>query len=213
MRRLTVILLFVSALLSQACSRESELITAIKNNDHGKVKQMLEAAGDVDAPFGKEQRTALMLSSFHGSPELVELLLDEGALVSKADRYGRTPLHFAAKAGNCENIRTLVRGGATIDHRYDEPYYTPLMEAAQVGSPTSTKCLIALGADINHRDGSGYTALMHAVWSRNVETVKVLIDAGAETAPRNTQGYTAADIALGLELDEIRRIVNRESPR
>lgn len=208
-RGITMILLFLLALLFVSCHTESALVTAIKANDIVRVRTLLEAGADVNAAVDKEQRTALHLAAFWGGPELIDLLLQKGASVSRADAYGRTPLHFAAR-GNCQNINKLVGSGASVDPYKGQPYYTPLMEAAVAGNAVAVKCLIDLGADLNRQDGSGFTALMQAVWSGNVESVKVLINAGADANQKNNHDDTALDIAQKNGQDEIAQIINTE---
>ncbi len=48
---------------------------------------------------------------------MVECLLEQGADRDKADNYGSTPLHKAARYGGLEVTKALMRYGANLDAR------------------------------------------------------------------------------------------------
>ncbi len=52
-----------------------------------------------------------------GSAEIVGLLLDKGFRPGEADRFGWTPLHYAARDGRTDAARVLVERGAPLDAR------------------------------------------------------------------------------------------------
>ncbi len=70
-------------------------------------------------------------------------------------------LHIAAKNGEIEVVKSLLRDGADIDakHRSGE---TPLYMAALCGGEEVVKFLVMKGADIEAEDTDGYTPLMCA---------------------------------------------------
>ncbi len=52
-----------------------------------------------------------------GSSEIVGLLLDKGCDPARADRFGWTPLHYAARDGRIDAARILLGKGAPLDAR------------------------------------------------------------------------------------------------
>jgi ankyrin repeat protein len=52
-----------------------------------------------------------------GSAEIVGILLDKSCDPARADRFGWTPLHYAARDGRTDVARTLIGKGATLDAR------------------------------------------------------------------------------------------------
>jgi ankyrin repeat protein len=62
---------------------------------------------------GRNAVSALHLA--HGSHTCTRLLLEGGAKVDMRDGSGRTPLHWAAEAGNFDVVRLLVGAGADMN--------------------------------------------------------------------------------------------------
>ena len=64
---------------------------------------------------GKDRLTALAIASRKGHKEIVELLLKKGAEPNIRDKYGTTPLHYAALYGRMAIVETLLHSGADVD--------------------------------------------------------------------------------------------------
>ncbi|KAK4033797.1 Serine/threonine-protein phosphatase 6 regulatory ankyrin repeat subunit C [Parachaetomium inaequale] len=56
----------------------------------------------------------------HGSYACTKVLLEAGANVGARDGHGRTPLHWAAEAGNADVVRLLVSAGADTSAASDD---------------------------------------------------------------------------------------------
>jgi ankyrin repeat protein len=124
---------------------------------------------------------------------------------------GTTPLIRAAKAGDNDAVRLLLRHGARVDLP-NLMGITPLMAAAGVGSSTidtrgrfrteeqcieSAKLLLAAGAKINATRDNGQTALHGAAqWGWN-GFVQFLADNGINVNAADRNGIKAIDVALG----------------
>ena len=61
--------------------------------------------------------TPLMIASNEGHFDMVQLLLNEGADVNKANYYGATPLFVAADGGHLHVVALLLTAGADKDKR------------------------------------------------------------------------------------------------
>jgi len=73
---------------------------------------LIESGADVNAKDNLFGRTALMIASFYGHKEVVELLLKKGADVNAKDKNGRTALMIASKKGHKEIVELLKFYGA-----------------------------------------------------------------------------------------------------
>ena len=58
--------------------------------------------------------TPLFVACFKGHKEIVNILIQSGADVNKADKDGNTALHWAIEKGNKEIVENLVHCGAKI---------------------------------------------------------------------------------------------------
>ncbi len=86
------------------------------------------------------------------------------------------PLHEAAKAGDSERIKKLVKEGKILEMR-DELGNTPLHCAAEAGKVETINCLIGFGADREALNLAGYTPIMRA---KSQEIVRYLKKLGAQ---------------------------------
>jgi ankyrin repeat protein len=110
--------------------------------------------------------------------------------VNAVDRHGHTPLMQAAKAGELETVKDLLRRGAALDVR-SEKGKTALHYAAAHGHVEVVRLLIEHGAEIDARDLEWHTPLMLAAIYGCNHTVQALVQAGADPAVKTKVGNTA----------------------
>ena len=116
-------------------------------------------------------------------------------------------LHLAAREGDLAQARSLVAGGAPVNHQ-DRSGTTPLMAASANGHLEIVQALVAARADVNLQDASGRTALMAAAANRQVEIASALIAAKADVQARDAEGKTALLLAaLAGEFEIVRALL------
>ena len=126
-------------------------------------------------------------------PGVIQILLDNRAIVDARTRGGWTPLLLAQ---TMEDFRTLLAAGADVRARTDSGY-TALHRAAGFADAATVEELIASGLDPNARTDSGTRPLHNA---GSPETFEALRNAGADIHARTRGGYTVLHRAAG-ELD------------
>ena len=109
----------------------------------------------------------------------VDRCIAAGANIEALDKYGATPLHYAARYGTSEIVAALLDAGADPKAR-DKWGQTPMHRAARYATPATVAALVAAGADPNARDEDGRTPLQVAVEYGTPEIVAALLDAGAK---------------------------------
>ncbi|XP_078064916.1 serine/threonine-protein phosphatase 6 regulatory ankyrin repeat subunit C-like, partial [Mustelus asterias] len=118
--------------------------------------------------------------------ECLNLLLSSGADLRKEDKFGRSPLHYAAANGRYQCTVTLITAGASVtatDGRGCTPlHYAAASEAYRRSDhPTSRH-----GGDEVMKE----TREKEAFFS-----LEYLLDSGADTSIQDKQGYTAIHYA------------------
>ena len=101
----------------------------------------------------------------------LKLIKDQfGANAQAADRSGRTPLMYAAMAGDAEVIAALLSAKAAVNAQ-DSDGLTALMWAALRVKPQAVKALVDAGADVSLKSKRGLTA---GEYSFHPDIVKLL---------------------------------------
>jgi ankyrin repeat protein len=123
--------------------------------------------------------------------EKAAALVQAGADVKAANRYGVTPLSLACTNGTGAMVELLLKAGADSNTVLPGGE-TVLMIAARTGKPAAVQALLARGADANAKESRrGQTALMWAAAEGNVEVIELLIEFGADLRARLDSGFTA----------------------
>jgi len=110
--------------------------------------------------------------------------------VNAVNKQGHTPLMEAAKEGDAEGVKDLLRRGAELEAKSSKGK-TALHYAAANGHLDVVNLLIASGADINARDKEWHTPLMLAAIYGCNHTVQTLILNGADVHAKTLAGNTA----------------------
>jgi len=171
-------------------SAQGRLIDAVRANDVGAVRTLLDARADVNA-VQPDGTTALHWAVERDAIEIVQLLIRAGANVKATNRYGATPLWLASLNGNAATIGVLLEAGADPSAASDEGE-TALMVAARTGKIDAVNLLLARGADPNVKEQwRGQTALMWAAAEGYAPVIETLVARGADVSARSNGGFTA----------------------
>ncbi|NXW44544.1 TANC1 protein, partial [Nyctiprogne leucopyga] len=146
---------------------------------------------DTDALWGE---TALTAAAGRGKLEVCELLLEHGAVVTRANRRGIPPLFCAVRQGHWQIAKLLVEHGSDVNLS-DKQGRTPLMVASCEGHLSTVEFLLSEGATISSLDKEGLTALSWACLKGHREVVQYLVEKGATTDQTDKNGRTPLDLA------------------
>jgi ankyrin repeat protein len=149
---------------------------------------LLEKGADINKQEKQNDETPLLSAVRARRDGLVAFLLQKGADPNIPDKYGKTPLIWAAAAGDQVNLQHLMENGA--DFRPDKDGKTPLSRAAYRAQLWAINFLIEKGADPNQTGHEGITPLTAAVNSGDLEAVDRLLKRGARIDGTNCKGQT-----------------------
>lgn len=148
-------------------------------------------------------RTALLQNGLYGAArgkhlDVVELLLDEGAMPdAEGDVFG-TALQAAARSCEASVVKALLERGADPNIQ-GGAYGSPLQAAAFVGCKEAVKLLIDAGANVNlgtqAREESCSTPLQAAVHQGDRSIASILLDNGADPDAKGGKHAFALQIA------------------
>lgn len=112
-------------------------------------------------------------------------------------------LHTAARAGDVERVRALLKAGAAVSAP-DTLGGTALHDAAWSGHVEVVTVLLAAGADVNarHVEG-GSTPLHYAVITNRRDVVELLLSKGADLRARDRAGATVLHLAANRGYEEL----------
>jgi len=137
-------------------------------------------------------------------PEMAETLIDHGAAVDAADKYGAGPLHYAVRYGQNEMAEMLMARGADAG-RTDGAGRRALHYAARFGHEDTVKFLLINDTQVNTRDKWGWTPLHLAARGAHKSVAVSLLEAGARTDIADIRGRIPLDMTRSREVAELLR--------
>ncbi len=190
---------------------ETVLMTCARAGSPAAVNAVLARGPDVNAKEREHHQTALMWAASERHPEVVRLLIEAGAdlrarswtypqtvvneqtqragreeLNYTVPRGGATALLFAARVGDVESARVLLKAGADPNDAQPDGV-SALVLSAHSGHGNVAALLLEHGADPN-AFGSGYSALHAAILRSDLTLVKTLLAGDADPNVRIAKG-------------------------
>ncbi|KAI4455209.1 molting protein mlt-4 [Holotrichia oblita] len=171
---------------------------------------LLENQINVNLP-GEDGDTPLIDAAGYSTPDVIELLLANGAAINGVGSEGphRTALIFAVVEGKQENVRLLLQKGAQIHFKQE----SLLCTAVNAKNVEMVHVLLENGADPNEKNHYGWSALHLAVHGNSKDIVKKLLEFKADVNIANNEGFIPLDYVNGdrHKGDIIRMLRKREA--
>jgi ankyrin repeat protein len=179
---------------------ETLLKSAAKTGKTEAIKLLLDGGADINENDNGPTALHAMLNmrnsnynQYRLSKDTAELLLARGADVNLKDKFGWTPLHFAAESADVNIIELLLDKGAEVNAKDDEAGFTALHHAVRLGKRNVAELLITRGADVNVKDKQGHTPLYVAA-GYDYQLAEFLIEKGADSSIRADSGRTLLEL-------------------
>lgn len=212
MRKTFTILIMIS--IYALCFSQTSAFAAMSDDEFlelcisGTARQVEEAinnGANVNA-VDEYGETALMSAArSNRNPEVISVLLKNGADASIRDNEGKIAVDYAAvntRLKNTDAYQELI-AASNAEANTPEQKTRPaamsdedFLELCRSGTPREIETAIKDGANVNAGDEYGETALMSAAGSnRNPEVISVLLQNGADASIKDNEGKSAADYA------------------
>jgi ankyrin repeat protein len=112
------------------------------------------------------------------------------------------PIHDAARTGNGDDIRRLLKSEPKLVSIRTAQGSTPLHLAATNPDTSAMSALIAAGADVMARDNEGATPLHMAAYASRPKNTRLMLEAGADPQAKTDNGRDAGSLARKVKADE-----------
>ncbi|CAG4945878.1 unnamed protein product [Parnassius apollo] len=159
------------------------------------IKALLESVSDIANYGNTENITPLHIVSSQGRLDVMQLLIDHGAMIDVQDFDGHTALHDAALAMQAQALNILLFAGADPEI-LNESNFTAFHFACYKGCLESVKVLHPFVSNIDQVTASGDSPLMLATMGNCENIVQFLLENGADPHVKDVDGDMALNIAL-----------------
>ena len=142
--------------------------------------------------------SALIMSATWGHWDVVQLLLEKGAVDVNTRLAGVTALHVATLNEGVATVELLLSCRADVNAQVEQTGWTALHIAVMFGDRVMAELLTRFGADVNGKEkGTGWTALHFAVQRGRVALTGLLTRLGADVNATDENGITPLHVATG----------------
>ena len=118
------------------------------------------------------------------------------------------PIHDAAREGNGDDIRRILKADPKQREARTAMGSTPLHLAAGNPDTSAMKALIAAGADVNARDNDGATPLHMAAYASRPKNTQLMLEAGADPLAKTDNGRDPGSMARKVKADETAGVIS-----
>ena len=177
----------------------SALLWYASRGDELGVRNMLRAGADVNirSPT-RAQSTALLEAVSTKHTNVVQALLENGALPDVADARSRRPLVLATNGRSDVAITKLLLDHGAIASSVAFDKHAPLREAVRSNQESKVALLLKHGADTHILDRRTGMSLVHLAASKNATPgiINILIGSGVQLESQDNMGRTPLQVAV-----------------
>lgn len=181
------------------------LFWASQSGSKQTVKMLLDEGADPNHP--NFDLTPLLEAVRRGDIDIVDLLLERGAIIDTMCGDSGTALHAASNQGHLDIVSRLLEAGANVNVQCTT-HGTALQVAAVKGHLDIVNLLLEKNASIDAHCGWYDTALQEASAYGHLDIVDRLLEAGADVNMRGREHGTALQAAAAYgHLDVVNRLL------
>jgi ankyrin repeat protein len=190
------------AVTATGSTTHQDFFQFIQRNDGAEVERLLAQDAALLEATGADGLGPIMVATYYGAQDVIDLLIARG---------GSVDVFAAAALGRTDRLHELLRGDASLVHRYSPDGWTALHLAGHFGQTESTALLLEGGADIGAVARNRERNPLHSALSgRRGETARLLVDRGADVNARDSQGWRPLHLAANNgDIDLVQVLLDR----
>ena len=158
--------------VTECDTQDNSILKEIIATQNMKLLRVLWHMKNMKIPFTQNE---LHEAARWGSPEIISLLIAQGALVNALNKHAETPLHIAALEGHPAALLTLIQNRSAINSS-NKRKETPLHYAVQ---------------NLMKHPDNDLQQKKH--FEEKKKVIQILVYLGADCEAKNSRGATAAD--------------------
>lgn len=208
---LSICLLCLSLMAAEQAFRNDlnePFLRAVMKGENSRVEELLRMGADPNTVHPLTGWSALGVAAFYGWPEIVSLLLQNGANVNHVDKHGRTPLMKAVTLGPYDSLEEVLTRKAGIAKKLleaganpyaSDPYGQPVWEMPRIDRYPEILSIFESAGIRKSKE----TELITAIGRNDLKRVRELISDGANVNFVDTYGWSPLREAVQTERTEI----------
>lgn len=169
-------------------SRESldrELLKACERGNVEEANRLLDQGADINGtPNNRPICESIFITSTLGSQhDVFNLLIKRGAKTHLENKEKLCkfddPIHYAARKGNLDLVKKILREGGDIETKAGGTGYTALHEAVSKGHKEIVTFLLSQNANVEAPDCFEETPIHRTLWGNKLDIMKLLLTEGS----------------------------------
>ena len=195
----------------EARTSHDAAVDAAKAGDIAALESFV-SANAIDALYGIDHKTLLMVAAENGRPDAVRFLLRQGADPNAGTQSGSTAAHLAAYSDQAETLTILLTNGGDV-FATNQSHWDVVDAAMFVGARNAMRAIVKCHADrragisgsikthtrnterIANDPTYGSLLLMWLALDGDIAATRAILDAGAAADSENMLGHTALHVA------------------
>jgi len=189
----------------------ADLMYYMKENNFDDMDQKLKSNPDIiNYQVGEKNTSLLQQAIIYDKPDIVKVLLDNGADINLLDNINMSPLNTAINENKTEIANILIERGANVNYKNIYGITPQHLAARTKNSSVLKKLLSKKEIEIDPMDNTGASPLIYASIIGDIECMKILLDNGANINVIDINGRTPIFYALESgQIDALKLLIDK----
>lgn len=188
----------------------TNLMYDIQENNFDNIDLKLKSNPNIiNYQVGEKKTSLLQQAIIYDKPDIVKVLLDNGADINLLDNINMSPLNTAINENKTEIANLLIERGANVNYKNIFGITSQHLAARNKNSSVLKNLLSKKEIEIDPMDGTGASPLIYASIKGDIECMKILLDNGANINVIDINGRSPIFYALDSgKIDALKLLID-----